>query len=393
MTTGTVLLNGSYAESLVNFRGPLIRAMVDKGLRVHVSAPQIPPDVATAVRAMGAVPHSLKMQRTGLGPFSDLHYLWQLFALIRKLRPTLVVGYTIKPNIWGSIASALNGVRSASMVTGLGYAFIEDAGIKRKLVQGVARQLYRLATAANAVVVFQNPDDRRDFIEAGCLRSSVKARLVNGSGVDIAHFTPAVLPENPVFLLIARLLWSKGVGEYADAAASLRQRFPSARFVLAGFLDEGPDAASKADLERWIGQGVEFVGRLDDVRPAIAAASIFVLPSYREGTPRTVLEAMAMGRPIITTDAPGCRETTTDGDNGLLVPVGDSAALATAMERLMEDSALRGRMGRRSREICEQRFSASQVAATLLGHLGLADQHQDGAGDSSTSEQAYLRSR
>lgn len=368
----TVLLNGSLASSLVNFRGPFIRAMIARGHRVHCTAPDIPADVSEQLRDWGAGCESVPLARTGLSVRADLTYRAALRAVIRRVRPDLVVGYTVKPNIWGSLAARAEGVASASFVTGLGFAFIaRGQGRVRRAVQALARRLYRRATDANRVVVFQNEDDLADFTAAGCLADPAKARMVNGSGVDVAHYMVAPLPEAPVFLLIARLLWSKGIAEYAEATRMVRDAVPGAVVRLAGFLDPGPDGASAEDLVGWQAEGLEYIGELTDVRPAMAAASVYVLPSWREGTPRTVLEAMAMGRPIVTTDAPGCRATVSHGDNGLLAPVRDAQALADAMIRLARDPAERARMGARGRARAEERYNVHRVNEVLIAHLGL----------------------
>ena len=367
----TVLLNASFAPSLVNFRGRLIEAMAAAGHDVHVSAPGIDAGLSGRLRALGATPHQVALSKAGLSPLADLAYARQIRRLIRRIGADLVVSYTIKPNIWASLAARSAGVPSVSLVTGLGYAFIEGEGLTRRLVRSVSRRLYRAATGANRAVIFQNPDDREDLIAAGGLADPGKARLVNGSGVDLGHYAPAALPDAPVFLMISRLLVNKGCREYAEAALALLRRRRDARFLLAGYLDEGPDGIRRDELDAWIAGGVEFLGRLDDVRPAIAQASVYVLPSYREGTPRSVLEAMAMGRPIVTTDVPGCRETVIEGENGLLVPARNAAALAEAMEKLLDDAASRARMGERSRALCEARYDVEQVNAEMMRHLSL----------------------
>ena len=364
--TRRILVNGSYAPSLINFRGPLLQALVDAGLDVHVSAPDIPADTVQTLRAMGVAAHSLPLQRTGRGLLGDLSYFNALRALMTQVRHDCVLGYTIKPNIWGSFAARLVGVRSYSWVTGLGYVFIDGQGLGRKVTQFIARQLYRRATGFNHKVIFQNPDDMADFITGGCLSDTRKTAIVNGSGIDTGHFQPAALPDAPVFLLIARLLRSKGLAEYGEAVQLLRGKIPGARFQLAGMLDEGPDAISQAELNALIAQGIEYLGELSDVRPAIAAASIYVLPSWREGTPRTVLEAMAMGRPIITNDVPGCRQTTLHGANGLLVQPYDPAALADAMEQLGNDKFMRVRMGYASSLRVQEIYAVEKVNAAMM---------------------------
>ena len=372
MTARTILVNASYAPSLVNFRGPLIKAMIAAGHRVHAAAPGLTGDAAAAVAALGAVPHDVALVRAGLNPLGDLAYYRALRGVVRRSGADLVFSYTIKPCIWGALAAKAEGAESASLVTGLGFAFIPGKGLVRRAVGKISRQLWRRATAANRVVIFQNPDDRADFLAAGALADPAKARLVDGSGVDMAHYVPAPLPPAPRFLMIARLLGNKGVREYGAAAARLLHEGLDARFALAGFFDEGPDSIRPEELAEWQAAGLDYIGPLDDVRPALAQASVYVLPSYREGTPRTVLEAMAMGRGVITTDAPGCRETVLDGETGLLVPVRDVAAAANAMRRLALDGDLRTRMGAAGRVLCSEKYAVERVNAVMLAHLGLA---------------------
>lgn len=365
-----ILINGSYPDSLVNFRGDMIRDLVALGHEVHASAPDIDPKTRSAIEAMGARPHSLALSRSGLNPLADLRYCRDMLALIRRVRPALVVNYTIKPNIWGSFAARLAGVPVCSMVTGLGYVMIEGAGLKRRLVQSVAKRLYAAALARNRVVIFQNDDDVGDFVAAGIV-DRAKVHTVRGSGVNLAHFSPQPLPPEPVFLMIARLLKAKGVAEYAAAAKEAKRRHPHARFLLVGMTDSGPDGISESEIGGWQASGVEYLGPQSDVRPAIEAASVYVLPSYREGTPRSVLEAMAMGRPILTTDVPGCRETVRPEENGLLVPARDSAALCDAMVRLIENPDERAAMGQASLAMARELFDVHKVNAELFRHLGL----------------------
>jgi glycosyltransferase involved in cell wall biosynthesis len=367
-----ILLNGSYAPSLLNFRGPLLAALVERGLEVHVSSPDITPEIESKLRAMGVMAHNLPLKRTGRGLMSDLGYFHALLGLMRGIRPDIVLGYTVKPNIWGSFAARMTGARSYSWITGLGYIFIEGDETGRKLTQFVAQRLYRLATGFNRKVIFQNPDDMADFIAAGCLADPAKTAMVNGSGVDTAHFAPVPLPDAPVFLLIARLLRAKGLAEYGEAVRMLKDKLPEARFQLAGMLDEGPDGISQTELDSLIAGGVEYLGELADVRPAIAAASVYVLPSWREGTPRTVLEAMAMGRPIITNDVPGCRQTTVDGVNGLLIQPRDATALAAAMERLGKDAALRAQMGAASLTRVREIYAVERVNEAMMQIMEIA---------------------
>lgn len=370
-----ILLVGSYAPWLVNFRGPLIAALIARGHEVHAAAPDIDRPTREALDAMGAIVHETPMERQGTSILADLRYFRVLKRLVRQVRPGLVITYTIKPNIWGAFAAAAAGVPSVAMVTGLGIAFTDTAGgasVRTRLVRWAARALYRRATRHNRLVVFQNPDDRDEFIATRCLADPAKARLTNGSGVDLVHFAPSCLPGAPAFLMIARILGAKGIREYAEAAIELRRTHPDVPCRLVGFFDEGPDAIGRDEMEGWVARGLEYLGKSDDVRPHLAACSVYVLPSYyREGTPRSVLEAMATGRPILTTDAPGCRETVVDGVNGYLLPVRDSAALVEKMRYLLDNPQIVRSMATESLRIAREKYDVDKVNKTLIRDLGL----------------------
>jgi glycosyltransferase involved in cell wall biosynthesis len=304
----------------------------------------------------------------------DLRTVRALIAFFREFRPDIVLTYTIKPVIYGLLAARLVGVpRRFAIITGLGYTFV-GADLKARLAGAAARQLYRLSLRGADLVFFQNPDDRALFERLGLLRAPDQAVLVNGSGIDLDQFQPVPLPGDTVsFLLIARLLKDKGVREYIETARQVRSRHPGTQFHLVGWLDQGnPAGIAEDELRAWITEAVIcYHGQLDDVRPAIAATSVYVLPSYREGTPRTVLEAMAMGRPIVTTDVPGCRETVRQGVNGYLVPAQDASALAGALERFLLEPSLIEAMGRESRRIAVEKYDVRKVNATILEAMGL----------------------
>ena len=368
-----VLLLASSPRSLVNFRGPLIRDLLSDGHRVSVGAPGIDPALRNQLQDMGAHVHETPLQRTGTGIFADMRYGAELRKLMARERPDIVLTYTIKPNIWGAFAAARLGIPSVAMVTGLGYAFTESgsASFKQRLVRGIARRLYRAATNRNRKVIFQNPDDPRDFVAFGCLKDESKIAIINGSGVDLGHYARTPLPDAPVFLMIARLLRNKGVAEYGEAALRVKAKHPQARFLLVGPFDEGPDTVSRAELDRWVAGGLEFLGPSNDVRTVLEQARIFVLPSYREGTPRSVLEAMATGRAVITSDAPGCRETVQDGESGFLVPLRDVDALARVMERAINDPDLITNMADASWRLARDRYEVGAVNRAIMRHLGV----------------------
>lgn len=371
----TFLLIASFPDSLIKFRGPLLRALVAKGLDVHVAAPDLAdvPDICTELEALGITLHEIGLKRTGTNPVADLVTVVELWRLMRRIRADYVLGYTIKPVIYGSLAAWLAGVPNRfALVTGLGYAFTGEASGKRGMLRKLIQKLYRFGLSKSRKVFFQNPDDESLFRRLRLLPAGVSSCVVNGSGVDVTDYALAPLPENPSFLLIARLLGDKGVREYAQAAGRVKEQFPEVSFKLVGWIDDNPDAVSQAELDGWINSGtVEFLGKLADVRPAIAGSNVYVLPSYREGTPRTVLEAMAMGRPVITTDAPGCRETVVDGDNGFLVPVQTVDELASAMIRFVESPELATCMGERSRRIAEEKYDVHKVNESMLAQMGI----------------------
>lgn len=371
-----ILIVAPAASTLRNFRGALIEALLARGTEVHTAAPGLIGDEKERswLEERGVVCHDAPFARTGLNPFHDLLSLVRLRRLMSHAVPGLVLTYTVKPNIWGTLAAASLGIPSVAMVTGLGYAFTDKdhAPLLQRIVRHIVRRLYRVATGRNRKVIFQNPDDRVDFIAAGCLRDPSKAGLVNGSGVDMAHYARAPLPEAPVFLMIARLLNAKGVREYAEAAAALRKRHPQARCLLAGPFDPGPDGISPRDLDAWVAGGLEYLGALDDVRPALAQARVYVLPSYREGTPRSVLEAMAMGRAIVTTDVPGCRETIRHGVEGYLVPPRDAAALADAMDLMLREPARTAQMAEAAFARAQEKYDVGSVNREMMLLLGFA---------------------
>ncbi len=317
------------------------------------------------------------MDRTGVSPLADLRLVLHLVRLFRRQQPDLVLGYTIKPAIYGTLAAWLAGVpRRFALITGLGYAFTGEAKGRRGWIQHAVRFLYRTALARSTGVIFQNRDDAALFSKLGLLQKGVPVHVVNGSGVDLAHFQPQPLPANegaPTFLLVARLLTAKGIREFAAAAAAIQQEGSAARFLLVGGQDSNPDAIPMAELEAWqAGRILEWRGELEDVRPALGECHVFVLPSYREGTPRSVLEAMATGRAIITTDAPGCRETVVDEENGLLVPVANADALTHAMRRFIEDPGLAATMGEKSLAMVRAKFDARLVNQAMLEAMGIA---------------------
>lgn len=375
MKSQKIVLLGAEPASLINFRAPLIKRLVALGHEIHVAAKPAPPELIAALVEMGATFQPVTFARTGMNPFRDLKTIVSLYSLFRTLRPDAVMCYTSKPVIYGAFAAFLANVpRKIAMITGLGYSFIDGSEYKRSLAKMFSKRLYSWALPLCTTVLFQNNDDRNEFDRLKLLKGVARVAVVNGSGVDTNHFTPVPLPEQPVFLMIARLLADKGVREFAAAAGKVRYALPHAKFQLLGAIDTSPNAISAQELKLWQQQGIVYLGETKDVRPFISAASIIVLPSYREGTPRSVLEGMAMGRAIITTDVPGCRETVMHGQNGLLVPVRDVETLAAAIVKLAKDAEEVVRMGKRSRQIALSKYEAETVAKDTARKAGFDEE-------------------
>ncbi len=367
-----IVIISQYSQSLINFRGDLIRAMVELGHKVICLGPEV--GYKQPLQELGADYRQIPLHRTGLNPLKDVKTLFSLRKVLKEIKPDIVFSYTVKPIVYGSIAAHMVGVkRMYAMITGLGYVFIGQT-FKQRLLTQIVAFLYRRGLKYNQVVFFQNPDDLHLFVSKSIVPKTAKPVLVNGSGINIEKFAFAPPKLSPVaFLLIARLIKDKGILEYVESARLLKQKYPDARFQLLGPLDINPAAITQEQLERWTKEGIiEYLGKTNDVRPYIADASVFVLPSfYREGTPRSVLEAMSMGRPIITTDAPGCRETVIDGRNGFLVPVKDVDALKSTMEKFIQEPDLISQMGRQSRIIAEEKYDVRKVNRAILQEMDL----------------------
>ncbi|WP_336944306.1 glycosyltransferase family 4 protein [Acinetobacter modestus] len=374
------LIIASYLPSILNFRGKLLEAIVNQGFEVHIACPDflLFPDEIKRLKQFGYVLHEIPMQRTGTNPIADFKTLFNLYRLMKNVQPNYVLAYTIKPVIYGMLAASMAQVpHRFALITGLGYAF-QNIG-KRSFFLKLVQNLYRLGLSRTEKVFFQNPDDRDLFKQLGLVNKYIPTVVVNGSGVNVQDFIVMDFPKNDegeikiVFLLIARLLVDKGVREYATAAQILKQKYPNLEFHLVGWIDENPAAITQEELNTWVEKKiVTYWGKLADVRPAITDCSIYVLPSYREGTPRTVLEAMSMGRAIITTDAPGCRETVVDGVNGYLVEVKSIQSLIDSMEKIIVQPELIQKMGQKSREIALNKYDVNAVNAHMLKEMGLS---------------------
>lgn len=375
-----ILVVSGFAPSLNGFRLPLLNALVKAGHAVHATAPETDFAITEQLSKIGVIYHPIAMSRSGLSFFSDWRYQRALAALMRQVKAEGIFAYTHKPVIHALRAAAKVGVRyRVAMITGLGYAFISGGSLRRKIARLAIIAFYRRSLPLSTRLFFQNPDDIDTFSKHGLLNRAPTPTIVAGSGVPLDKFEFSPVPSGPpVFLMLARLLVDKGVREYAQAAFELRKKQPLVRCLLAGEYDSNPAAITKDEVASWTRSGaIEYLGKLDDVRPALQVCTAYVLPSYREGTPRSTLEALATGRPIITTDAPGCRETILNpllarpdgirrGDNGWLVPVADAAALLSAMEEFISPETNRERLGAASRHHAESKYDVRKVNDALL---------------------------
>ncbi len=365
-----IAVSANDAWNLVNFRSGLIAALIARGFRVVALAPANPA-MACALEALGCTFEAIPVDCSGVSPARD----WATFAayrsILRRLRPAALLSWTIKPNVYGALAARSARVAAFPNVSGLGTAFI-----RRSPLTYVVQALYRAAFARARTVFFQNCDDRALFVARHLVRDT-QTRLLPGSGIDTRRFAPPPggRPAARRFVMIARLLADKGVREFVAAARIVRSQWPDARFELIGFLDVANRTAIPGDeVAAWVREGVvEYVAPLDDVRPAIAAADFVVLPSYREGLSRVLLEAAAMARPIVTTDVPGCRDVVREGENGYLCAPRDARSLAAALQRACTtDDAAWARMAAAGRARAVSEFAQETVIAQYLAALDAA---------------------
>lgn len=367
--TKRIVLSINTSWNLINFRSSLIARLQREEYEVVAVSPDdghVPALVALGVRHV-----AIAIDNKGVSPLRDLALLRDYQRILHDLRPVAFLGWTIKPNVYGSLAAHALGIPVINNISGLGTAFI-----KIGLLTRIVRMLYRTALARSSTVFFQNRHDRDLFVAQRLVREP-RTALLPGSGIDLAQFVPEPASEaaTPVFLMVARLLRDKGVVEFAEAARIVRQTRPDVAFELLGFLDvQNRTAIDRDTVEGWEREGcLRYLGEAADVRPYLARATAVVLPSYREGMPRSLLEAAAMGRPLIATDVPGCTEIARAGQNAFLCAPRDARSLADAMLALLAlDADARTAMGRRSREIAEREFDVSVVEARYLDAIARA---------------------
>ncbi|WP_181305217.1 glycosyltransferase family 4 protein [Rufibacter sp. XAAS-G3-1] len=352
-----IVINKSW--NIFNFRLSLVKALLAAGHEVVAIAPEDAYSAKLVAEGCQFVP--LPLESKGTNPLKDMLLVGKFLKAYQRVKPDVILQYTIKPNIYGSIAAKLAGIPTINNVSGLGTVFIVQ-----NLVSKIAMALYRFSFQFPAKVFFQNSDDQALFLDRKLVRESI-TEVIPGSGIDTKRYRPAATfkRQSPfVFLMVSRALYEKGLVEYVEASKILKAKYPSLRIQLLGGIDEeGNIGVKRVLVEQWANEGwLEYLGTSDDVASVMHAADCVVLPSYREGTPRTLLEAAALGKPIVTTNVPGCKETVVDGYNGYLCEVRNGVDLAAKMERLylLADTALQT-MGQNSRRLAEEKFDEKFV--------------------------------
>lgn len=366
MTRKKILMIAPQTDTFVNFRGDLIRDIRKKGYKVTVVVPE--DKCREFFDKNGVKVRLIGLKKNSFSVLNTSNYYKELVKIISEEQPDKVFAYTIKPVIFGSLAAKRAGVKEIySLICGLGMLFCSDS-FKVKLVRLGVGMLYKRALKCNTKVIFQNKDDINEFVSRKYVKRD-KCELVDGSGVNLKKFPRTELPAKGVsFLMVSRVLKEKGVMEYLKAAAMVKNHHPEVTFRYIGAIDKNKNAIKGETINPYIEDGtVDYVAGTDDVARYIARCNVFVLPSYyREGIPKTLLEAMAMGRPIITTDTPGCRETVVDGENGFFVQVKRAKDLAQKMIWMVENRDKLNEMGDKSYEMCLERFTVAKINKRMM---------------------------
>lgn len=356
-----------------NFRGDLIREIIAAGYEVIVTGPN--KDNVEKIENLGARFVEIPMNKNGINPFSDLLYLWRLYRLMRKEHIDVSLGYTIKPVIYGSIAARMAGVECRNaMITGAGYLFAKQ-DFKAMLLRCISFFLYRIGLGCASNVIYQNIDDLNEFVGHKLCKQK-KCYVVNGSGVNMTKYHSSVYPAIPTFFMLGRMIYSKGVMDFLQAAKIVKDKYPQTRFMILGKIDPLMyDSVKQEDIDPYIKSGiVEHFPETDDIAAYYAQCSVFVLPTaYREGTPRVILEAMSSARPIITTYTPGCKETVIDGDNGFFVSVHDPNALASRMIYFIKHPDKIVEMGKSSLRLCRKKYEITVINKVMCSIMKIND--------------------
>lgn len=366
-----VAVLSSHTSSLFWFRMDMMKDFIERGHSVIALGPERESIWKNKFEVYGIKYQEIFVERNGKNPFHDLKTYQELKKFMKEEKPDKVFAYQAKTVIYGSLAAKANDITEVyPLIAGLGSIF-RGEGFKNRIIKSVMKLEYRLACNASKNVFFQNDDDKNEFIKNRLVHEA-KIVIINGSGVNLDKFKPEPLPNKPAFLFIGRLIKDKGIMEYLEACKRIKSECPEVRCLLVGPYDSNPSALLPEELQPFIDEGIiEYFGEQDDVRPYLKQCSTYVLPSYHEGTPKTVLEAMATGRSIITSDSPGCRETVIDKFNGFLVPVKEVIGLVDKMRVLIEDQDTNRIMAERSLKLAKEKYDVNLVNESIMKTMGL----------------------
>ena len=372
-----ILLIANSSFTIFNFRSELIAELKKRGYEIHIACPQMPSNenqknTTEYIEEMNIHYHKLDIDRSNLNPISNIFLILKIMKIIKKISPKFVLTYTIKANIYGLLASAFfNKIKVFPNITGLGYIYINN-DFFTKIIRSVVNFQYKIALKHSQTVFFQNYDDLNIF-KANNLLNGITTKKINGSGVNLKKFSTSKIEKDKLsFIFVGRLLKDKGIYEYIDAARIIKKKYPSAKFRVLGELDNNPSSLNADELNLLLDEKIiEYISD-GDVYKWLDRSEVFVLPSYREGTPKSTLEALSMGLPVITTDVPGCRETIEDEVNGYLIKDKDEKALAEAIEKFIKNRDLIYSMGLKSRELAESKFDVNKVVEVIIDELELS---------------------
>ncbi len=368
-----ILILSSHTSSLCWFRVDMMKELVDLGHQVFAVGNECSQQWIETFAKDKITYFGIRVSRNGINPLSDIKTLIDLYHIIKKIQPDRIFAYHAKTIIYGSVAARILGYPEFyTLIAGLGSVFIGQTP-KIKFVRSIMKTEYGISCRFSRKVLFHNPDDRDYFVHEHLVDKD-KTEIINGSGVNLERFVPVAYPEQFAFLFIGRLIKDKGLVEYLKACEKFKLTYPHIRCLLLGPYDTNPSSIHRDFLEPYIRLGtIEYFGEQEDVRPIIRQSSVFVLPSYREGTPKTIIESMAMGRAIVTTDVPGCRETVQDGVNGFLVNVQDEEDLYDKMKMFIEFPELIERMGQKSIEIAKMNYDVRKVNMSIFKAMNLVE--------------------
>lgn len=366
-----IAVMSSHTPSLFWFRMEMMSTFISCGCEVYALGNEDESIWAEKFAKKNIIYRKINIQRNGVNPLKDFRALCSIKAILEEIKPDKIFTYQAKTVIYGGIVANILGIKEVyPLIAGIGSLFLKD-DLKTRIIRKVMITEYRLGMRKSSIVFFQNKDDEEVFRKSGIIRKQ-KVVMIPGSGVNVQRFDVQPLPDRFAFLCISRLIRDKGVYEYLEASRIVKRLYPNVRFLLVGPFDTNPSAIKKEELQEYIDDGtIEYFGEQKDVKPYIVESNVFVLPSYREGTPKTNLEAMACGRAVITTDAPGCKETVIDGENGFLVPVKDVGALSKKMIYLIENPGLVSVMGNKGRNMAETIFDVKIVNNCICESMGL----------------------